>query len=124
MKREANFQTTFNHWLKNVYRKTAAFELKQCEISLPYSAVVEHQRQALLQVRHGTLVYKIPDVGFQNPFDCVCITEMPAYVVIKFKKGVCIIPIDTFLLAEKRSKRKSITFDEASKLSTIEFAKI
>lgn len=122
MKREANFQTTFNHWLKNVYKKTAAFELKQCETSLPYSAVVEHQRQALLQVRHGTLVYKIPDVGFQNPFDCVCITEMPAYVVIKFKKGVCIIPIDTFLLAEQRSKRKSITYEEASKLSTISFA--
>lgn len=122
MKREANFQTTFNHWLKNVYKKTAAFELKQCETSLPYSAVVEHQRQALLQVRHGTLVYKIPDVGFQNPFDCVCMSGMPAYVVIKFKKGVCIIPIDTFLLAEQRSKRKSITYEEAVKLSTVSFA--
>src|SRR3990167_8263351 len=121
MKKEASFQRQFNHWIKNVYRKTAVFELKQCEISLPFSAVVEHQRQALLNTRHSPLVYKIPDVGFQNPYDIVCLTEIPSYVVIKFKAGVCIIPIDTFLLAESRSKRKSITYSEAQKLSTILF---
>lgn len=121
MKREAKFNTTFNHWLKHVYKKTAVFELKQCDTSLPFSAVVEHQRQALLNTRHGTLVYKIPDVGFQNPYDVVCLTEIPSYVVIKFTLGVCIIPIDTFLLAEKRSKRKSITYSEAIKLSTVLF---
>lgn len=119
--KEKNFQVTFNHWLKHVYKRTAVFELKQCETSLPFSSVVEHQRQALLNTRHGTLVYKIPDMGFQNPYDVVCLTEIPAYVVIKFKAGVCIIPIDTFILAESRSKRKSITYPEASKLSTLSF---
>lgn len=123
-KREANFQTTFNHWLKNVYKHTGAFELKQTKTdTLPFNAVVEHQRQALLATRHSTFVYKIPDLGLQNPYDCYCMTEMPAYIVIKFKSGVAIIPIDTFLLAEKRSKRKSLTWLEAQKLCTVSFAK-
>lgn len=120
MKREANFQTTFNHWLKNVYKKTAAFELKQTKTdSIPFSAVVPHQIASLEQVRHGTFVFKIPDAGYQNPFDCFCMTEMPAYVVIKYPKGVVIIPIDTFVLESKRSKRRSLTWDRAKQLSTI-----
>lgn len=122
MKREANFQTTFNHWLKEVYRRTAAFELKQTSTnSLPFSAVVPHQRQALLQVRHSCLVYKIPDVGFQNPFDTLGMCGQPAYVAIRYPKGVAIIPIDIFLLEESRSKRKSLTWERAKELSTIDF---
>ena len=122
MKREAKFNTTFNHWLKHVYKRTAAFELKQTEgNSIPFSSVVEHQRNALLQVRHACLVYKIPDVGFQNPFDTLEMCEQPAYIAIKYPKGVAIIPIDAFLLEEKRSKRKSLTWDRAKAISTIEF---
>jgi len=120
--KERNFQTTFNHWLKEVYKRTAAFELKQTTTnSLPFTAVVKHQRNALLQVRHACLVYKIPDVGFQNPFDTLEMCEQPAYVAIRYPKGVAIIPIDTFLLEEKRSKRKSLTFDRAMSLSVINF---
>lgn len=120
--KEAKFQIIFSHWLKNVYKRTGVFELKQSKTdSLPFSSVVEHQRQALLNTRHSTLVYKIPDVGFQNPYDVVCLTEQPAYVVVKFKSGVSIIPIDTFLLAESRSKRKSLEWKVAKNLSTLAF---
>ncbi len=123
MKREANFQTTFNHWLKNVYKKTGAFELKQCETSLPFSAVVPHQIEALQAVRHSTFVHKIPDLGLQNPFDVYCLTEQPAYIVIKYTKGVSIIPIDTFVLESKRSKRRSLTWERSQELSTVNFTK-
>jgi penicillin-binding protein-related factor A (putative recombinase) len=121
MKREAKFNSLFNKWLKNVYKRTGAFELKQCDTSLPFSDVKPHQVEALQQVRHGTLVYKIPDAGFQNPFDCFCMSEQPAYVVIKFTKGVAIVPIDTFVLESQRSKRRSLTWDRAKELSTIDF---
>lgn len=123
MKREAKFNTTFNHWLKNVYKRTGVFELKQCDTSLPFSSVVSHQIAALEAVRHSTLVFKIPDAGYQNPFDCFCMTEQPAYVVIKYTKGVCIIPIDVFVLESERSKRRSLTWERACTLSTIEFSK-
>lgn len=119
MKREAKFNTTFNHWLKTVYRKTGAFELKQTVGPLPFSSVVPHQIAALEAVRHQTLVYKIPDVGFQNPFDVFCITQQPAYVVIKYPKFFCLISIDQFVLESERSKRKSLTASRAQELSTI-----
>lgn len=122
-KKEASFTTIFNRWLKEKYKRTGVFEIKVTKTNtLPYSAVVDHQRRNLLTVRHNTFVFKIPDMGEKCPFDVVCYTQQPAYVVIKFKKGVCIIPIDTFLLAEQRSKRKSITYEEAVKLSTVSFA--
>lgn len=120
--KERSFQTTFNHWLKEKYKRTGAFELKQTKTdSLPFSAVVEHQIWALLAVRHQTLVYKIPDTGFQNPFDCFCMTEQLAYVVIKYPKGVAIIPIDVWCLESSRSKRRSLTYSRAMELSTINF---
>lgn len=122
--KEKNFQITFNHWLKNVYKRTGVFELKLAQGSLPFSAVVSHQIEALSAVRHGTLVFKIPDAGFQNPFDVFCLTEQPAYVVIKYPKGVAIIPIDTFVMESKRSKRRSLTWDRAKDLSTLEFDSI
>lgn len=122
MKREAKFNTVFCHWLKNVYKRTGAFELKQTQTdSLPFSDVVEHQIQALEAVRHATLVYKIPDVGYQNPFDVFSLAEEPAYVVIKYPKGVAIIPIDIFVMESKRSKRRSLIWERAKELSTIEF---
>lgn len=120
--KEKNFQITFNHWLKNVYKKTGAFELKQTKTnSIPFDAVKDNQVLGLLAVRHQTLVLKLPDVGMQMPFDCFCMTEQPAYVVIKYPKGVAIIPIDTFVLESSRSKRRSLTYERALSLSTVKF---
>jgi len=107
---ERSFQTTFSHWLKAVHKQSGAFELKVAKKeSLPFSAVVDHQIQALENVRHGTFVFKIPDAGYQNPFDCFCFNTAPAWVVIKYEKFFCLISIDTFLLERGRSKRKSLT---------------
>lgn len=121
--KEKNFQITFNHWLKEVYKHNGAFELKQTKTnSLPFDAVKEHQIWGLLAVRHQTLVLKLPDVGMQMPFDCFCMTEQPAFVVIKYPKGVAIIPIDIFVMESSRSKRRSLTYGRAIALSTIDFA--
>jgi hypothetical protein len=118
MKREAKFNTTFNHWLKNVYKKTGAFELKQTKSdSLPFSDVKPHQLEALQAVRHNTFVYKIPDLGLQNPFDCFCLTEQPAYVVVKYPKFFCLISVDSFVLESQKSKRKSLTSARAKDIA-------
>ena len=118
MKREAKFNTTFNHWLKNVYKKTGAFELKQTKSdSLPFSDVKPHQIEALQAVRHNTFVYKIPDLGLQNPFDCFCLTEQPAYVVVKYPKFFCLISVDSFVLESQKSKRKSLTSARAKDIA-------
>lgn len=120
MKREAKKQTTFNHWVKEVYKKTAAFELKQTQgPSIPFSDVKDHQVAALLAVKEGTFVWKIPDCGFQNPFDSFCMTKCPAYVVIFYPLSAEIIPIEGFILERERSKRKSLTYDRAKAISVM-----
>lgn len=120
MKHEAKYNTLFNHWLKNVYKQTMAYEMKQTQgNSLPFSDVQDHQIAALEAANHGTLVYKIPDVGYQNPFDGICLSGVPAYVVVKFKDSFELIAIDTFTLERKRSTRKSLTYERAKAISTM-----
>ena len=120
MRIEAKCQTKFNHWVKNVFKKTAAFELKQTQTdSIPFSDVKPHQVDALLAVREGNFVWKIPDAGFQNPFDSFSMYNEQAFVVIFYPKSFELIPINGFLLERERSKRKSLTYERARAISTI-----
>lgn len=117
--KERDFQTTFNHWLKAVHKKTGAFELKQTKgNALPFTAVVPHQVQALLQVKNGTLVFKIPDSGYQNPFDVFSLTREEAFVVIKYPNFFCLIDILDWCNEIERSDRKSLTSERACEIAT------
>lgn len=118
MKREAKFNSWFNKWVKNVYKKTAAFELKQTQTnSLPFSALAEHQKQALYAVKHSTFVHKIIDAGFQNPFDSFSLSEVPAFIVVKYPDFWCMIDIDVWIHEEENSERKSITSERAKTIA-------
>lgn len=120
MKHEANFQKTFNHWLKSVHKKTGAFELKQTKSqSLPFNAVVPHQVAALKNAKNGVLIYKIPDVGYQNPFDCFSLCGVDAFVVIKYPDFFCLIDINDWMQEMKLSNKKSLTSKRALEISTI-----
>lgn len=119
--KERSFQTIFNHFLKS-------------------------------SLKH-IFVFKIPDAGYQNPFDVFSVDKFHEFwawelkqtktdsipfsvvvphqitaleivsgmVVIKYPKGVAIIPIDIFVMESKRSKRRSLTYIRAMELSTILF---
>jgi penicillin-binding protein-related factor A (putative recombinase) len=121
-RREAKFNTIFNHWLK-ANPITGAFELKQTTMdALPYTNLATHQEQSLLNVSRGTLVYKIPDLGMQNPFDCFCLNRQQAFVVILYQKSKTfyMIPIGNFIFyRDNRAKRKSLTEKEAKEIATI-----
>lgn len=118
--KEKNYQTIFNHWLKNVYKKTGAFELKHTKtLSLPFSAVALHQIEALQNVANGVLVYKIVDCGYRNPFDGFCMAREPAFVVIKYPDSFELITIDNFIHARDTSKKKSLTYVQARHISSI-----
>ena len=121
-KSEAKFQTKFNKWVREVYKKTAAYELKHTrgKSSFPFRELKEHQIRALQIVRRGVLAYKIPDDSFSfKPFDCFVLAGERAYVVIKYPKFFCLIDIETFVLEKERSKRASLTASRASELSTL-----
>lgn len=103
-KREASFQTKFNEYCRQNKLPTAAYELKQCETSLPFSAVKEHQRNALQAASQNIICYKIPDdTRSYKPFDSFCLTKTPAYVVVLYRKTNMFyaIPIADFLVAER-----------------------
>ena len=113
-KREADWTTkVFRHWLEK-NGKTGVYEVKYAKgDSLPFSAVLPHQIENLLAVRHKTFVYKVIDMGEKNPFDIFCLTEQPSFIVIRYPKGFVLISIDTFVLESQRSKRCSLTFARA-----------
>jgi len=115
---EKDFQSKFSKWLKYRYAGNGCFELKLCKAgSLPFNAVAEHQVNALYQAKHSNIIYKIPDAGFTNPFDCFRIEGVPAYVVVMFytraTKEFSMIDIDDFIQEMKLSKRKSLTENRA-----------
>lgn len=118
--REKDFQSTFNKWLKTDYKQSGVFELKLSKTdSLPFSAVQDHQEAALWNTKHRQLVYKIPDVGYQNPFDCLSLVSLSAYVVIKYPDFFCLIDIDDWQKEMKFSTRKSLVSGRAREISTV-----
>lgn len=125
IKSEAKFQTLFNHWLKAGRLKgtygAIAFELKHTrgKDSLPFSAVEDHQLDALVAVTTTRgLIYKISDEsrGFK-PFDCFMMWECQAFIVIKYPYFFVLITVDEFIQEKKRSKVKSLTDERAKEIA-------
>lgn len=123
MRREANFQTLLRHYLKaNPFLYACAMELKQTTTdSLPFSSVKEHQIHALLACKQGQFLYKIPDDSIgTKPFDMVYLTQCPAYIVIRYPKAFYFIDVETFILEDRRSKRRSLTSTRAAQIAVRE----
>jgi len=120
LRREAQFTTKFQKWLKYKWSKepNAYFELKVSRgISLPFSDVKEHQIFNLLQPR---IIHKFSDaLRWGTLFDVILCTGK-GYVVIQYykpgNKEFFIIPIKDFLKEKETSKRKSLTEDRAREI--------
>jgi hypothetical protein len=124
---EADFQTRFGRWVHAVRPKSFVFELKITDgVSIPFSALSEHQERALWLVREcgKGVYYKIPDVGpAQKPFDGFWVggdDEVGAYVVVMFykrgEKGFYMIRIDEWINEKETSTRKSLTEERAGEI--------
>lgn len=119
-KREAKFQSLFNKWVKSEFQKTAVFELKQTvNERLPFSRLEAHQANALWHAKHHLIVYKLPDCGFQNPCDSICLRGVSAYVVIRYPQFFCLIDIDVFVKESEESEEKSLTSERAKEIAEV-----
>jgi hypothetical protein len=126
---ERDFQTRFTRWARHNIKESCACELKICKTkTLPFSAVKVHQRSSLLAAKKACLVYKIPDVGFdQKPFDCVILNKTSAYLVVLFhvKRGdneFYMIDIDTvedIIAAGRKSIDKETAKEAATYIGTL-----
>ena len=111
---EAKFTTKFIKWIKVMKNETIAFEVKITKgSSIPYAVLKDHQRDALYLAHHNKIVWKIPDLGVQNPFDGIMLDGVTAYVVVYYyKRGnrtFYLIPIDEWVRLARDGRRKSIT---------------
>lgn len=84
------------------------------------SRVKEHQINALLAAKHGTLTYKISDSSFgYKPFDCISLRACPAFVVILYPSGkFYLIDIDVFQKENAEADRRSLLESRALELSS------
>ena len=119
--KEKDFQTEFGK--RNTVE--GCFELKLCKgTSLPFNALADHQREALLAASGDGLFHKITDqpvfkgskVRFTKPkpFDCFFLKNVWGYVVVMFwiprkKKDVYYIRMDLWELMVNSAGRKSLT---------------
>lgn len=120
IRREANFQTLFRHWVKkNGPASSAVFELKQTTTdSIPFSAVQDHQLAALNAAREPGILYKIPDDSRGvKPFDMVYLRHAERYIVIRYPDFFCIIDVYMWELEEKKNERKSLTSKRAREIA-------
>ncbi len=119
--KEKDFQTKFNKWVKHNFNGTGVFELKITHgKSIPFNAVQEHQSFALSKAKHSKIIYKIPDGGFQNPFDSFQISGAKAFVVVMFyapnQKKFYMIDVDDWGKEDLLSSRRSLTEDRAREI--------
>lgn len=85
IKHEAKFTTRLSKWLKYNWHETGPIEVKVSKtgrININQFAI--HQLAALNLAANGTLVWKVPDAGFQNLFDLVVYSRSRAFVCLVF----------------------------------------
>ena len=113
---EASRTTLFLKYAKLFLNKSFVFEAKICkEPSLPFSAVMDYH------AKHGTWNFKIPDAGFQNPFDGVQFHKTESYVIIfwyqkRDDKRFTMIDVDDFMKEKESSVRRSLTYDRSCEI--------
>jgi len=122
-KREANWTTTFlKKWvLEESTLPSGPIEVKVTTTnSIPFSAVTQLNDLLQCTTKKG-FWYKHPDSGMANRFDVTFYRDSPAFIIIKFPKGSCVITAQTFALEKEKSKRKSLTHERARDISIIDF---
>ncbi len=122
---EAQFQNHFNKWVKNVWKRSGVFELKVSKTSsIPFSAVKEHQIDALSAVNSGSgLAYKISDESSgYKPWDSFFLIHIDALIVVMFRANergqeeFFMISPQRWVHEQERSERKSLTEQRARKI--------
>lgn len=129
--KESNIQSLFTAYIKqNRPQRSEVYELKIVKgKNLPFNALADHQRDALLRSSvSGGNYWKIPDTaaisGFTSPkpYDCQYIVRAKAYVcpcwyIPRKRKTLYKITIQEWMRIQGVTQRKSITEDMAIEIA-------
>ncbi len=119
MKREANFQVTFNQYVRTK-KLEGYFELKQTRTEmLPFVSVEDHQIEGLRAAQNNGFVYKLSDADQRiKPFDSFSTPPLTSYIVIKYPKIFVLIKLNDFVKEKETSTKKSLSKQRALDIAT------
>lgn len=99
-KREAKITPIILDWFRKNHDGSCAIEVKQTNgNSIPASALLPHQRAALIAASGTGIVHKLSDEARRRqPFDAFMLCDADAYVVVAFLKYkyALVYPIDAW----------------------------
>lgn len=120
---EAKFAIKFRHWLRaNPVRISCTFEIKDTRgrKSLPFDELKEEQIDWAMAIKSNRGVLMRNQGGHGEP-DYTYHYNQPSFVVINYPDlGFVVIEIETFVMERDRSKKKSLTWERALAIATIE----
>jgi hypothetical protein len=121
MSKESKSAILFRHWLKANPKVSCVFEMKDTRgsSSFPFAELKQAQRDWGMAIKGDKGVLMRVEAVVEGMPDYAYYRNAPAYVCIKYPKQICLIDIETFILEDKRSKRRSLTASRAEDISII-----
>ena len=118
--KEADFGVDLKHRTEKEKPPTCALELKHTrgKDSLAFSEVSDDQIAFANSISSVKGAW-IRVIGMRGEPDYIWLKNEPAYIVIKYPKGICYITIGNFLYEKERSKRKSLTWERACEIGKV-----
>lgn len=130
-KKEAQFTTIFQSFIRACASKhklqSGPMEMKiddKKDGYINFSDVTDDQINCLMACTTDKgYIWKIPDFGGKNPFDCFFYRNSPAYIIFAYPKtkkkktnNWYMFTLTTYLHEKKTSTRKSLTEQRASEI--------
>lgn len=118
--KEADAGIDLKHWVEKNTPETCSLEEKHTrgKDSLPFSEVKPEQIAFALRISSEKGAW-IRTLGLNGEPDHVWLRNEPAFIVIKYPKGMVWVTINNFLYEKEKSKRKSLTWDRAKEIASI-----
>lgn len=128
-KREAEFQTRLNKWMKYHIEALGlnAFWLEakvSRTNSIPFSAVKDHQERSLKQAEEGYMYHKFSDaMRMGTPCDAIYTYKVGGIIALQYwkpqEKTFYLIPYKAWVKEKESSNRKSLTEERAREIGII-----
>lgn len=111
IKHESKSSILLRHWLIANPFYTCALEMKDTrgKSSLLFSEVKEAQRRFLMAIKSDKGVLLRVEAIVEGMPDYIYMRNEPALIPIKYPSCIALIDVETFILEDKRSTRRSLT---------------
>lgn len=118
-KKEANFGVALKHLTEKEKPNTCSLEAKHTHGKdyLLFSEVSNSQIAFANSISSPNGAW-IRVQGINGEPDYIWLKNTPAYIVIRYPKGIAHISIGNFLFEKARSKRKSLTWERAQEIAS------